>query len=168
MGRLPLTGAYSVQEYLYCSKWKPIERTDDLDEGFSKWVVLARLYALAERLQASRFQSTVLNELNTFFQGAPYQERSVLPSQALCNLLEIACQEIPEKAVEDPLRAQIFWYAAQRLSTLQKDPCFRTLLDSQEDLGKNLCLWAGDSQRSRPTPPSNEVQHKFKPESVYL
>ena len=90
-----------------------------------------------------------------------------LPDQAVCDLLEIVCLELPDKIEEDPLRAQVLWYGASRLTSLQKYPNFRTLLDTHDGLGRCICRWAGDCSYNQPQKPSNAKEHRFKPESVY-
>ena len=51
-----------------------------------------------------------------------------LPDQEVCDLLEIACAELPDTADEDPLQAHIYWYAASRMYKLQKFDRFAELL----------------------------------------
>ena len=137
-------------------------RKQGIDEGFSKYVVLARLYALGDRLQASTFQRTVLQAFVSGFSAS-----LTLPAEAICDLLGIACEQLRDGAQLDPLRAQIFWFAASKMDRLQTNPYFRTMLKNQEDLGKTLCLWAGNTSHSQPSASSEKPQYRFKPESIY-
>ena len=57
-----------------------------------------------------------------------------LPDQGICDLLEITCTELPDRVNEDPLREQIFWYAASRLTQLQNYDYFLRLLEMHKDL----------------------------------
>jgi len=146
-------------EYLYRSKWlahKQVEHDSD-------YIILARLYALGERLQAHQFQLATLQK----FSSSLNSQRSLLSDQGVCDLLDVACAELPERINEDPLRAQIFWYATSQLTRLQKYDYFLRLLRIHEDLGKYLCIRAGNSSVSQPTRPSEPLPERFRPESVY-
>ena len=74
---------------------------------------------------------------------ASFTSRTTIADQGVCDLLEIACAELPERVDEDPLRAQIFWYAASRLTMLQDYDYFLQLLEIHKELGKYLCIRAG-------------------------
>lgn len=145
-------------EYLYRGDWL-------VKEGFerdSDYVVLARLYALGERLQARRLQLAILRKFILSF-GA----KTFLPDQCICDLLDVACTELPDRLVEDPLRAQIFWYTASQLGRLQGYDYFRHLLETNKDLGKHLCVWAGNTSKEQPGKTSGKLPPRFKPESIY-
>ena len=146
-------------EYLYRGGWLA-EEAEEVERE-SDYIILARLYALGERLQAQNFQSTILRK---FTHSWSHQK---LPAQGVCDLLDIACAELPERINEDPLRAQIFWYATSRLTQLQEYDYFLRLLETHEGLGKYLCVRAGDSSASPPKRPSESVPLRFKSESIY-
>ena len=145
-------------EYLYRSEWlaeEDVQRDSD-------YVVLARLYALGERLQARQLQLATLRKFTSSF-GAGKS----LPDQCICDLLDVACTELPDRPGEDPLRAQIFWYAASQLGRLQGYDYFLRLLETNGDLGRHLCVWAGDTPKSQPAKPSEKLPSRFEPESIY-
>ena len=146
-------------EYLYRGGWLAEEA--EKVERESDYIILARLYALGERLQAQSFQSVILRKFTSSWKSQR------LPDQGVCDLLDIACTELPERINEDPLRAQIFWYAASRLTRLQEYDYFLRLLETHECLGKSLCVRAGDSSKNPPNGPSEPVPLRFKSESIY-
>lgn len=131
-------------------------------QHYSEFVTLARLYAMGERLMAPKFQSYALwrftESLGTYSQ---------ISEESLCDLLQIACTEITERAREDPMRSQIFWYAGTKITDLQKFSMFRQILGEVEDLGKHLCLWMNKSQPARLSAPNEAQYQKFDPESEY-
>lgn len=145
-------------EYLYRRKWLAKEKT--LRD--SDYIVIARLYALGERLQADKFQYATLRKFTSSFTVS-----TPLPDQSVCELLEIACTELPDRVNEDPLREHIFWYAASRLTQLQKYEYFLRLLEIHADLGKYLCTRAGNSSTPQPKKPSEPWSLSFRPESIY-
>ena len=145
-------------EYLYRRQW--LEDQEPLVEH--DFVIIARLYALGERLQASDFQYATLRKFTLSF-----PPRTPLPDQDVCDLLEIACAELPDKVNEDPLRAQIFWHAATRITQLQNYDYFLRLLEVHKELGKHMCIRAGNSNSTQPTKPSLPLPPRFKPESIY-
>jgi hypothetical protein len=145
-------------KYLYCGEWFPTEKA----QRDSDYVILARLYALGERFQAYDFQRAALQKFTSSFTW-----QTPLSDQVVCDLLEIACTELPERIDEDPLRAQIFWYAASRLTQLQGYDYFLRLLEVRKELGKYLCTRAGNSSASQPTIPSGPLPLRFRPESIY-
>jgi hypothetical protein len=148
-------------EYLYRSGWLAegeIRRDTD-------YIILARLYALGERLQAHKFQLAALRKFTPSF-----GRKISLSDQCICDLLDIACAELPERIVEDPMRAQIFWYAASRLTHLQDYDYFLRLLQMHKELGRYLCTRAGNGTQSQPPGPPEppEPQHmRFRPESIH-
>ncbi|KAL8674154.1 MAG: hypothetical protein Q9168_001448 [Polycauliona sp. 1 TL-2023] len=87
-------------EYLYRGEWIAEEQV----RRESDYIVLARLYTLGERLQAHKFQFATLRKFTSSFGS-----QTSLSDQTVCELLDIACTELPERIHEDPLRAQIFW-----------------------------------------------------------
>lgn len=89
---------YSV-EYLYCREW--LAKEEVLRD--SDYIIIARLYTLGERLQAHKFQYATLRKFTSSLTS-----RTSLSDQSVCDLLEIACTELPDKVNEDSLRAQIF------------------------------------------------------------
>jgi len=62
------------------------------------------------------------------------------------------------------MRAYIFWYAASRISDLQKFGAFQQLLEELPELGACLCMRI---RRERPAEPSQPLQQRFKPEREY-
>jgi hypothetical protein len=141
--------------YLYRGGWL----YDTTIKHVSDFIVLANLYSLGERLVASKFQSQILHKF------ASQISRHDLADSEVCNLLEIACESITERVLEDPLCNHIFWYAARRLSQLQKYQRFQRQLIEFKDLGRHLCMRASNSQVSQPPiPPKNEVV--FAPETT--
>ena len=147
-------------EYLYRSE-SFVSIIGKNRQNNSDYVILARLYALGDRLQAQRFQHAVLCKFTSFFTS-----NTNLLDQGICDLLEIVCEQLPEKSNEDPLRAQVFWYAACRLKNLQKYNYFRELLERQPDLGRFLCTRAGNSTASQPSKPSGPLLQRFEPEGI--
>ena len=86
-------------KYLYRNEWladKQIRRDSD-------YVILARLYALEERLQAHQFQLATLRKFTS-----SWSSQISLSNQSVCDLLEVACAELLKRRNEDSLRAQIF------------------------------------------------------------
>ncbi|KAL9591265.1 MAG: hypothetical protein Q9179_007897 [Wetmoreana sp. 5 TL-2023] len=145
-------------EYLYRGEWIAEEQV----RRESDYIVLARLYTLGERLQAHKFQFATLRKFTSSFGS-----QTSLSDQSVCELLDIACTELPERIHEDPLRAQIFWYAASQLTRLQSYDFFLQLLDMHKDLGKYLCTRAGNSSNAKPTRPSEPLPVRFGPENIY-
>ncbi|KAF2834514.1 hypothetical protein M501DRAFT_590831 [Patellaria atrata CBS 101060] len=86
-------------DYLYRETWLLDTNTKHPSEN----LILTRLYLLGERLQASSFQAVALRKFGTTFRGSV-----VLDDQSICNLLEIACTELPQRVQENPLHAQIY------------------------------------------------------------
>ena len=145
-------------EYLYRGGWIADEKGVNRDEDY---IILARLYALGDRLQAGDFQRAALNKFYLSFSKAS------LSDQTTCELLEIAHGQLPKRVNEDPLRAQIFWYAALRLTRLHKYSNFLQLLDEHRDLGKDLILRAGDGSKPQPQHRKEQLPAKFEAESIY-
>jgi hypothetical protein len=131
-------------------------------QHYSEFVTLARLYAMGERLLASKFQSCVLwrfcESLGT---GTHISEESI------CELLQIACTGITERVREDPMRSQIFWYAAYKITSLQNLGMFRQLLSDIDDLGKQLTLWVNKSQPKKVSEPPELQYQRFGQECEY-
>ncbi|KAH7053087.1 hypothetical protein B0J12DRAFT_739217 [Macrophomina phaseolina] len=72
--------------------------------------------------------------------------------------------ELPECASEDPVRELVCWYAAARLSTLRDYPTFRHMLVDVPDMGRFLCLRAGNCTSSRPNNGIGTPSLRFKTE----
>ena len=147
-------------EYLYQTKsgWlesATIARPED-------YVIAARLYALGERLQAKDFQRIALQKFMEAF-----NDNLNLGDQAICDLLEIACTELPERVQEDQLKAQIYWYATRMLSSLKEYNYFVKLLDTHKGLGKEICLRASPGIDCQPSFDSQPLSSKFTPASIY-
>lgn len=147
-------------EYLYRSE--SIMSTVENVKRESDYIILARLYALAERLQAHKFQHAILRKFTSNFSSS-----TTIPDQGVCDLLDIVCTELPDKIEEDPLRVQVFWFAAYNLTQLQKYDYFLRLLGTHQDLGRYLCKRAGGGTSSQPRKPSEPLPVRFKPESIY-
>ena len=109
------------------------------------YTVCIRLYALGDRLQAIPFRSAVLEEFLHSF-----SDQTELPDCVVLEMLQIVLDELPDTVNEDPLRKQILWFAARRLTRLQRYPPFAAMLDSHSELAKSLCRWAGDTDRPQP------------------
>lgn len=129
----------------------------------SEYIILARLYAMGERLMAPCFQSYCLwrftESLGT---------HSSISDEGICELLQLACTEITERVREDPLRSQIFWYGGSRIATLQQYSMFRQLLYDLPDLGRQLCLWVYKSQPLTAPKPAELLCQRFGPESEHV
>jgi hypothetical protein len=93
--------------------------------------------------------------------------RPSMPDESVCELLRIACMEVTERLRDDPMRAQIFWYASTRLANLQRVDLFRQLLCDVPDLGKQLCLWTHQNQPEKATKPNDLLYKRLAPESEY-
>ncbi|KAF2254525.1 hypothetical protein BU26DRAFT_514416 [Trematosphaeria pertusa] len=78
-------------------------------QHYSEYVTLARLYAMGERLMAPKLQTY---SLWRFAQSLA--SNTFISEESICELLRIACTEITERASEDPMRAQIFWYRGDK------------------------------------------------------
>lgn len=145
-------------KYLYGNDWLQSQETDHE----SKYYVLVRPYALGERLQAIRFQRTVLLKFMSSF-----TIDTQISDSGLCGLLEVAGAEITPRVDEDPLRKHLFWYAVRRLTQLQKYGRFRQLLRDQPDLGIALCLRAGNWLELQPGKPTDPAPARFKSETIF-
>lgn len=131
-------------------------------EHYSEYVTLARLYAMGERLMAPQFQAYALWRFTQSLNSSIH-----VSDEYTCELLRIACTEITERVKEDPMRAQIFWYGAFKISGLQKFGLFRQLLCEIPDLGRHLCLWMGKSQPKESTSLEESQKRMFAPESEF-
>jgi hypothetical protein len=127
----------SFVEFLYKPDWQP------LCQDGSDAVQLARLYAMGERFLAQGFQDTILRPFRAYMNKHP----DSIKDDHVCTLLDIACSELVERPPpnDNPIRNHIFWLAALRLSDLQKDEVFQTLLYDHLELGRQLCLRAGNA-----------------------
>lgn len=132
-------------EYLYRDGWVSSKEITHQSE----YVNLARIYSMGERLRAERFQKAVLWKFATSFSSA------TIPDQAICELLEIVCTELPELSKENGLRDLVFWYAASKLSSLKKYNIFQKMMQEMPDLGRYICMRAGNGTSE---PPRNEVK----------
>ncbi|KAK8175106.1 hypothetical protein IWX90DRAFT_99752 [Phyllosticta citrichinensis] len=144
-------------EYLYRDGW--VEKDGQIEHS-SEWVLLARLYAMGERIGAKRFQDACLWKFLRHF-----TRDSQIADSEVCQLLEIIVTELPERNDnENPLRSVVLWYAASKLSRLQKYSAFKNhLLNSYPDLGGQILMWAGDiASQNKP------VQLTSKPASRFL
>jgi hypothetical protein len=125
-------------------------------------LVLVRLYTMGDRLIAKGVQDASLRKL-----AAELARTQDLPEQDICDLLETACTELPDCTVgEDPLQAQVLWYAAARMLKLQKLNRFPKLLRDHPQLAVRLCMRAGNAASAQPAIPGLLDDRRFKPEST--
>jgi hypothetical protein len=114
----------------------------------SKYITLARLYAMGERIMVPAFQTYCFW---TFTQSL--EVRSPVSDEGMYELLQLACTKITERFREDPLRSPIFRYCGDKITTLQKSALFRQLLHELPELGRQLCIWVHrDQPRKAATP----------------
>ncbi|KAK8243559.1 hypothetical protein IWZ00DRAFT_486584 [Phyllosticta capitalensis] len=149
-------------EYLYRDGWV---RKDKTLVHSSEWVLLARLYAMGERLGAKSFQDACLWKFLRDF-----TRDSSIPDSEIVQLLEIIT-ELPERNTkDDPLRSAILWYAASKLSRLQKYSAFKNhLLSNYPDLGGQIVMWAADStESSRPVEAPKKPDSRFHEEVEFV
>ena len=140
-------------EYLY--QHGGLERNPVQHEA--DYILLARLYAMGDRLQADDFQAHVLKRFLAHF--GPHTNIS---DSIICDLLEIVCDQLPDRVNPEPLKNHVYWYVAARLDKLRKFPRFSKLLCERASLGKDLCLRAGNSTISQPHKPSDPLPARFK------
>jgi hypothetical protein len=131
-------------------------------EHYSEYVTLARLYAMGERLLASRLRAQCLWRFTQNLHSS-----TVISEECVCDLLQTACNEITERVKEDPLRAQIFWYAGRKIANLQKSAMFRQLLRNVPEVGQQICLWVDQSLPPKQDTPIEAQYSRFEPESEY-
>jgi hypothetical protein len=117
---------------------------------------------MGERIMAPKFQTYVLWRFCESF-----STRLVISDEYICDLLQIACTEITERVRENPLRSQIFWYAGNKITNLQKFSRFHQLLSDLPDLGKHLCLWVSKEQPKPAAIPNDHQYQRFGSESEY-
>jgi hypothetical protein len=129
---------------------------------YSEYVTLARLYAMGDRLMARRFKSQCLWRFTEILAS-----NKTMSEESICELLHLACTEIAERAKEDPMRSQIFWYAGIRISNLQKSGVYRKLLRDEPEVGQQMCMWMNQPQPPKPTEPIESQHKKFEDESEY-
>ena len=152
-------------EYLYTDKWVDMDVETD-----SEYVVLVRLYVLGERLQAQRFKMAILAKFLAKFPTSCQQnnnppQNNKLPLHHVCEMLDVILGELPE--VGDPLRAQLFWYAAQQVESLRGQPYFRRLLGSYSKLGVELVMLTNGSSKEQPEKPQSKLPSRFSQESTF-
>ncbi|KAK8175069.1 hypothetical protein IWX90DRAFT_411673 [Phyllosticta citrichinensis] len=114
----------------------------------SRAVDLARMYCMAERLDAKSFQESVMSAF-----AASLDFRCTLPAEDICTLLHLVYTELPEreKDHEYPLRSLVLWCAVSSLFLLKNHPRFETeILDKFPGLAKTLLLRAKDSEERNP------------------
>ena len=149
-------------EFMYLARWGLGDKiTMDVE-----YVVLARLYTLADRLQASRFQKAVFHKFNKTFPRSTEFEGQLtqyLPAQHVCELLEIVLGELPEGRKNDPLRDGVYWLASHRLKYLKGHPHYLRLCEEHPALPNimNATYYHPDLKDChKPLP-------RFKPESTF-
>ncbi|MCJ1308981.1 hypothetical protein MMC25_002636 [Agyrium rufum] len=146
-------------EFMYQNAWVK----EDVKRA-KEFCVLARLYCLAERLQAQNFQQAALHKFTKSFGGNNSGPR--LNEKPICELLDIVCSELPERTNGDPLRDQVFWLAAREVESLRQHEYFKELLSKHVDLGRYLILRADNSRFRQPNKPSYRMPTRLEPESL--
>ncbi|KAF2104753.1 hypothetical protein NA57DRAFT_70960 [Rhizodiscina lignyota] len=148
-------------KYLYSEK--PCEALPTVQNGHvSTYVLLARLYAMGERLWAPKFKDAILRNFT-----ATFDVNTAIPEHDLCELLKIACEEITERVPEDDeMRRNIFWFASCRLTNLQRYPDFtEVMLETYPELGRQLALRAGNpAYAAQPPRPKGALESRFRNE----
>jgi hypothetical protein len=128
----------------------------------SEYVTLARLYAMGDRLIAPKFQAQCLWRFTESLSSS-----TPISDESTCQLLLIACTEIPEVLGEDPLRSYIFWFGGSKILSLQKSGMFRQLLCDMPEVSKQLCLCVNQGQPPKSEKPNKLRLKQFAPESEY-
>lgn len=95
-----------------------------------------------------------------------FKQSTSISDWIVCDLLEIVCDELPDRINIDHLRDHVYWYVAGRLDQLQHFPRFSTVLSSRPCLGKDLCLRAGNGTSTQPHKPSDPLPQRFKVEDA--
>lgn len=72
---------------------------------------------MGDRLQANAFQVYVLKRFLKDFNS--YTQ---LSDWIICDLLEVACDNLPDRVNTDPLKAHMYWHMAARLDRRWKVP----------------------------------------------
>jgi hypothetical protein len=126
-----------------------------------KILTLARLYTMRDRFLAKAFHDLTLLKLGSALSSGPY-----LSDQDICELLEIAGAELPDLPEGNPLQAQILWYAAGRISRLQRFDRFPESLREHPQLGVKLYMRAGSGSTSQPKLPQTYDPSRSKPETL--
>ncbi|KAK8254555.1 hypothetical protein HDK77DRAFT_432577 [Phyllosticta capitalensis] len=123
----------SFAKYLYYDNWT---YQNDNEESI---VHLARLYCLGDRLVAKRFQESVLWRFDLELRF-PFEDENVSDDD-LCDILEVAFSELPERPDVDPLQRRVARLGASRLFDLQKYPRFRDELSKDvPGITRRMCL----------------------------
>jgi hypothetical protein len=107
-------------------------------------IILARLYALGDRLLAGRFKETIL------FEFTPNLSRVNPSMEVTCELLRIVVMELPSIVKDEPLREHILWYASTRLEQLRIKEEFTALITSHPELAIWFLNRAGNYTGSAP------------------
>lgn len=145
-------------KYLYRTKWLT-------KKGFlrdSNYIIIARLYALEERLQTHKFQYVILRKFISFFTNY-----TSLSNQDVCDFLKIICTKLSNKINEDSLKDQIFWYVASRFTQFQKYDYFLRFLKMHKNLKKYLCIRVENNFISQSKKSSESLSLRFRPKSIY-
>jgi hypothetical protein len=129
---------------------------------YSEYVTLARLYAMGDRLIAPKFKAQCLWRFTE-----DLESDTTVSDDCTCELLNIACIEITERAEEDLMRSQIFWYAGKKIRDLQKSPAYGQLLRDEPEVGRHMCLWMNKDIPVRAPKPIELQLEKFRAESEY-
>ncbi|KAK7529866.1 uncharacterized protein J3D65DRAFT_641488 [Phyllosticta citribraziliensis] len=141
----------SFANYLYRDKW-----TKSYNDPDSDIVHLTRLYCLADRLMACTFKQAVLHEFARKLEDGGAQ----LTVDDVCDVLEIAFTELPERRNEDdPLQHYAAQLGAFRLHDLQKHPRFNNELSRDvPEIARRICLRIGSLMVVMPSQP---IRYRF-------
>ena len=107
-------------------------------------MVLARLYVMARRLNACRFQTTILLSIRQSLKSMKLDTRWIV------RLLRIVAIGMPILSAEDPLRKSVLLYTIKNLEQLQISEGFAELLRDTPDLAIWVCLHAGTPAKPQP------------------
>jgi hypothetical protein len=125
--------------------------------------IIAKLYAMEERLTADVFQALLLQ----FFLAS--ETNWTCTNERLIELLTLADTEITERSpVDDPIRNAIFCLSVRDLSSLQQSEKFRELNENHPDVTMALLMRAsngtkfgtGNGQQSETSTPDSKAKKK--------
>jgi hypothetical protein len=117
---------------------------------------------MGDRLIAPKFKAQCLWRFTE-----DLESDTTVSDDCTCELLNIACIEITERAEEDLMRSQIFWYAGKKIRDLQKSPAYGQLLRDEPEVGRHMCLWMNKDIPVRAPKPIELQLEKFRAESEY-
>ncbi|KAK7529867.1 uncharacterized protein J3D65DRAFT_160839 [Phyllosticta citribraziliensis] len=149
-------------DYLYHDGWlrDPSKIEDDVE-----WVLLARLYAMGERLGAKVFQNACLWR---FWHSIT--RYSDIGDSEICQLLATTT-ELPERSNkdDDPLRSLVLWYTASRISSLRNSQEFKDLIFTDHpELGSQILMWVADNKENHDPVCVTRPSERFIDEVEYI